>query len=493
MRHSARSEETLARLVHQSVTGEDLYEALRGYWHPVAYVSELADGGPLPVTLLDEPLVLARIDGAVSAFRDICVHRGTALSLGSVDESGLRCGYHGWTYNGEGRCTKIPSRPDLQIPSRARLTAYLAAEHLGLVWVCLTGDPVYPLPENPYFGDESFRLVEVEPYNWNCALPRRIQNYVDFGHFAWVHDGVLGDSDHPEVPDHSIGRHRNELRFDHPHMAEPPDSGKNKSLEIEGAVEVTLDYRLFMPNTILLDQYIESVDQRYLLFFSVCPTVRPERGAADRRRRPGRHRVPALAARDRQGHRIGRESRPLCGERLQLGVADNWHDCGGLGHGSLLSGSAVRDGLRSRRGAVEAIRSSASSRGGRDGGLRRRRECRACSIARSEEPDRVEPRACGGRPRFGNTRLVRANTDSPYYRGLADVLVKAFGPPRVLAAALARIDNIDTAHIYGSWAARLLGASTGSGNFHATVTQRPLVEIDLTTARTETGPRPRPS
>ena len=33
--------------------------------------------------------------------------------------------------------------------------------------------------------------------------------------------------------------------------------------------------------------------------------------------------------------------------------------------------------------------------------------------------------------------------------------------------------------------------STGTGNFHATVTQRPLVEIDLTTVRTETGPRSR--
>ena len=79
-----------------------------------------------------------------------------------------------------------------KIPSRARLTAYPAAEHLGLIWVCLSGEPVYPLPENPYFGDESFRHIEVEPYNWNCALPRRIENYVDFGHFAWVHDGVLG-------------------------------------------------------------------------------------------------------------------------------------------------------------------------------------------------------------------------------------------------------------------------------------------------------------
>ena len=154
------------------------------------------------------------------------------------------------------------------------------------------------------------------------------------------------------------------------------------------------------------------------------------------------------------------------------------------------------------------------------------------------EIDRAESAGLVTSRKIGNTRLVRANTDSPYYHGLADVLVKAFGPPRVLAAALAHIDNIDTAHIYGSWAARLLGASTdravgdidilvlgspdrdelyaavsaaeqrlgrplqatvrpadwistGTGNFHATVTQRPLVEIDLTTVRTETGPRPR--
>ena len=116
------SEETPPGTVRESVTDDDLYEALREYWHPVAYVSEVIDGGPLAVTLLEEPLVLARIDGQVSAFRDICVHRGTALSLGSVDENGLRCGYHGWCYDGEGRCTKIPARPELKIPSRARLT-----------------------------------------------------------------------------------------------------------------------------------------------------------------------------------------------------------------------------------------------------------------------------------------------------------------------------------------------------------------------------------
>lgn len=154
------------------------------------------------------------------------------------------------------------------------------------------------------------------------------------------------------------------------------------------------------------------------------------------------------------------------------------------------------------------------------------------------EIDRAESAGLVTSRKIGNTRLVRANTDSPYYRGLADVLVKAFGPPRILAAALAPIDNIDAAHIYGSWAAHLLGdkadrpvgdidvlvlgspdrdelyaaasaaeqrlgrpvqatvrptdwISTGTGNFHATVIQRPLVEIDLSTARTEADPRSR--
>jgi DNA-binding transcriptional ArsR family regulator len=56
--------------------------------------------------------------------------------------------------------------------------------------------------------------------------------------------------------------------------------------------------------------------------------------------------------------------------------------------------------------------------------------------------------------KIGNTRLVRAQTDSPYYAGLADVLTKAFGVPAVLAKALQDVSGIEDAYIYGSWAAR---------------------------------------
>jgi DNA-binding transcriptional ArsR family regulator len=71
--------------------------------------------------------------------------------------------------------------------------------------------------------------------------------------------------------------------------------------------------------------------------------------------------------------------------------------------------------------------------------------------------------------KIGNTRLVRANTASPYYAGLAEVLTRAFGVPAVLAEALKPVGGIAAAYIYGSWAARHEG-QTG---------QRPVGDIDV--------------
>ena len=84
-------------------------------------------------------------------------------------------------------------------------------------------------------------------------------------------------------------------------------------------------------------------------------------------------------------------------------------------------------------------------------------------IQRAEQAGLVTSR------KIGNTRLVRANTASPYYAGLAEVLTRAFGVPAVLAEALRDIDGIATAYIYGSWAARHEG-QTG---------QRPVGDIDV--------------
>jgi DNA-binding transcriptional ArsR family regulator len=59
--------------------------------------------------------------------------------------------------------------------------------------------------------------------------------------------------------------------------------------------------------------------------------------------------------------------------------------------------------------------------------------------------------------RLGNSRLVKANTSSPYFEGLADVLTTAFGVPAVLSEALKSVTGITEAYVYGSWAARHAG------------------------------------
>ena len=65
---------------------------LRRYWHPIATSDEVTSQ-PTRFVLLEEPLVAYRVDGEAVVFKDLCIHRGTALSLGSVTQKGtLRCG-----------------------------------------------------------------------------------------------------------------------------------------------------------------------------------------------------------------------------------------------------------------------------------------------------------------------------------------------------------------------------------------------------------------
>jgi DNA-binding transcriptional ArsR family regulator len=84
-------------------------------------------------------------------------------------------------------------------------------------------------------------------------------------------------------------------------------------------------------------------------------------------------------------------------------------------------------------------------------------------IQRAEQAGLVTTR------KLGNVRLARANQDSPYYAGLAEVLTRAFGVPAVLAEVLGPIRGIAEAYIYGSWAARHEGRNG----------PRPVGDIDL--------------
>ena len=188
-----------------AISAQSVLAPLRSYWHPVED-SAAVGRDPVAATLLEEDLVLFRSAGRVHAFRDVCPHRGTRLSLGWVDARGcLVCPYHGWAYGAEGRCVRIPSQPDDQrrIPARARATAYRAEERYGLVWVALD-EPTGNIAPFPEYDDGRYQTYLSLRAGWQASAGRFSENGLDVTHFAWVHPGTLGQRDQAECPDIDI-------------------------------------------------------------------------------------------------------------------------------------------------------------------------------------------------------------------------------------------------------------------------------------------------
>jgi len=184
--------------------GYDRIQALRRCWHPVAYGHAITQA-PHAATLLGEPLVLWRdANGRACVLRDACVHRGTALSLGRVEAGEIVCPYHGWRYDRKGQCTRIPQLDDPgRVPPKARVDCFRVQDLHGLVWVALE-EPRWALPPVPEFQDPDWKVVRTGPFAWNCDASRQLENFTDFGHFAFVHPGLLGDPAKPVVAPYTV-------------------------------------------------------------------------------------------------------------------------------------------------------------------------------------------------------------------------------------------------------------------------------------------------
>jgi phenylpropionate dioxygenase-like ring-hydroxylating dioxygenase large terminal subunit len=170
------------------------------WWHPVAGLDELGESstGPLPVRLLGQDIVLWRHAGGIggiSAFDDRCPHRGARLSLGRIVGGQLQCAYHGWCFDGEGACRRIPALPGFVPPAGHGARPWQVALAHGLVW--LAREPHEAAP--PALPGLPARRVVCGPYTVETSAPRLIENFLDTSHFAFVHEGWLGDAAHPEV------------------------------------------------------------------------------------------------------------------------------------------------------------------------------------------------------------------------------------------------------------------------------------------------------
>jgi nitrite reductase/ring-hydroxylating ferredoxin subunit len=172
------------KLLTEVGPGTPLGELMRRYWHPVGLSAKLKDL-PQKVRILGEDLVLFRDRaGRAGLLYPRCMHRGTSLFYGRTEERGIRCCYHGWLFDVEGRCLDQPCEPDGgRHRDAARQPWYPVEERYGFVFAYLgppEKKPVLPRFDNleniapgeklwsSYggFGSTGDNSLSVVPYSW---------------------------------------------------------------------------------------------------------------------------------------------------------------------------------------------------------------------------------------------------------------------------------------------------------------------------------------
>ncbi|KAL8168290.1 hypothetical protein V2J09_009789 [Rumex salicifolius] len=178
------------------VSGEEGREAVEydwtTEWYPLYLTKNVPDDAPLGLTVFDKQLVLYRdAAGEFRCYQDRCPHRLAKLSEGQIVDGRLECLYHGWQFEGEGKCVKIPQLPEgAKIPQQACVKTYQVQESQGVVWVWMSNSvPANPtkLPWFENFSRPGFRDISTThdlPYDHSILL----ENLMDPAHIPISHD-----------------------------------------------------------------------------------------------------------------------------------------------------------------------------------------------------------------------------------------------------------------------------------------------------------------
>ena len=162
-------------------------------WYVAAQSKEL-NAEPLARTLLNQQIVLYRTkDGRVNALEDRCCHRNLPLSMGLIEDKGLRCSYHGLLFNDDGEVIEVPGQE--QIPPRAQVRKYYVRELDSIVWmwfgkegneVPATDPPRYNIHTNEQF------VYDGDMYRYQAPYQLIHDNLLDLSHLGFVHLHTIG-------------------------------------------------------------------------------------------------------------------------------------------------------------------------------------------------------------------------------------------------------------------------------------------------------------
>jgi len=183
------------KLLCEVDAGKPMGDLLRRFWMPVALAEEVPepDCDPIAVKILGEELVVFRdTDGRPGVVSAYCAHRHANLFWGRNEEHGLRCTYHGWKYDVDGRCVDTPNEPpDSVFREKISIAAYPAREAGGCIWAYL-GPPDKQPADLPQFEwvrvPESHRIItkRLQLSSWAQA----VEGGIDSSHISFLHSRV---------------------------------------------------------------------------------------------------------------------------------------------------------------------------------------------------------------------------------------------------------------------------------------------------------------
>ena len=258
---------------NQPAFAEHLYQN----WYIACTTHELdsrRQAAPIARVVLDIPLVLFRgQNGEPVALLDRCPHRNVPLSQGRlVAKNGkvrLVCRYHGWHFDPQGKCCKVPGSCNFKRESRCDAIAYPAMERQGFVWVYPAGQvdnasQPYSFPNLSAPGYASFRWQ----MQANVSTANAAENLLDATHTHFVHSGLIRTQQKRQLVTVTITR--SDRSAEAIYTGEQQLSGLIANLLAPGCKEITSIGRFLRPSIAQLE-YKTNKNYRLLLTAFITP------------------------------------------------------------------------------------------------------------------------------------------------------------------------------------------------------------------------------
>jgi phthalate 4,5-dioxygenase len=181
---SAEQNELMTRIGPGTPAGK----LLRRYWQPVALVDEMQGERQVKaITVLGESWVLFKSNGKYGLVDRHCAHRGADLAYGRLEDGGLRCSFHGWLYDVNGKCIDTPAEPEgSRLCEHIRLRACPVEERSGVLFAYLGAGAPPAFPHFDCFVAPDKYTFAFKGY-WDCNWLQALEVGIDPAHASWLH------------------------------------------------------------------------------------------------------------------------------------------------------------------------------------------------------------------------------------------------------------------------------------------------------------------